>query len=117
MTQMRRPARRRIDVEEVLSPRLFKALADPRRITLFVELCRSRRPTTVTEISRCCPTDLSVVSRHLATLRDAGAVESTRRGREVHYAVRFRAVATTLRRIADAIEACCPEPERGETRR
>ncbi len=65
---------------------------------------------TVSELSDCCPTDLSVVSRHLATLREAGIVESQKRGREVFYRLRYDQVASSLRRMADAIEECCVGP-------
>ena len=53
--------------------------------------------------------DVSVVSRHLAILRDAGLLEATRRGKEVHYRVRYDIVTGTLRSVADAVEQCCPE--------
>jgi DNA-binding transcriptional ArsR family regulator len=115
MTQMSkkrrsRPAARECcaDVAAVVEPRLFKALCDPNRIALLARLAQCGRPCTVGEISRCCPVDLSVVSRHLAILRDAGVLESHKKGKEVFYAVRFNPIATTLRSIADAIEACCP---------
>ena len=66
------------------------------------------------ELSACCPVDLSVVSRHLAILRDAGIVESQRRGKEVRYRVRFDVLSQTFRHIADAIDACCPDLSDGE---
>ena len=89
---------------------LFKALAEPNRIALVGWLALQRQPRTVTEIaaSGCCPIDLSVVSRHLAVLRDGGVLEAERRGREVYYRVAVGHVATALRRIADLLETCCP---------
>lgn len=62
---------------------------------------------TVSELSDSFPTDLSVVSRHLAMLRDAGIVESEKRGREVFYRLRYDRLSGMLRQMADAIEACC----------
>ena len=62
---------------------------------------------TVSKLSDCCPTDLSVVSRHLGTLKEAGIVESEKRGREVFYRLRYDQVAQSLRQMADAIEECC----------
>jgi ArsR family transcriptional regulator len=100
-----------------LEPELFKALGDPRRAAILLEMAGQQGPTRVSDIAACCPTDLSVVSRHLATLRDAGVVEATRTGREVHYRVRYRALAAAVRRLADALESCCPEraePRTGE---
>jgi DNA-binding transcriptional ArsR family regulator len=92
---------------ELLSPRFFKALCDPNRLSLLVNLARCDRACTVTEIASTASIDLSVVSRHLATLRDAGILESGRRGKEVLYRLRGPALVENLRAIADAIEACC----------
>jgi ArsR family transcriptional regulator len=90
----------------LLEPELFKALADPNRATLVVRL--GDGSATVTEASDCCPVDVSVVSRHLRTLRSAGIVTATKEGREVRYHVEHRALADRLRDIADALEQCCP---------
>lgn len=95
-------------LDELLSTRFFKALCDPSRLSILTQLANTARPTTVSEVAGCCPVDLSVVSRHLKTLFDAGIVSAERSGREVRYTVRFTEVARTLRAIADAIEACCP---------
>lgn len=51
-----------------------------------------------------CPVSLPVVSRHLATLRDAGVVVAERRGKHVFYRLRPHALAHPLRQIADALE-------------
>lgn len=50
--------------------------------------------------------DLSVVSRHLALLERAGVLESSRRGREVLYRVRYDALIGAFRHLADTIEVC-----------
>ena len=96
---------------ELLDPRLFKALCDPNRLALLVQLSQCGPSCTVSEAAECCPVNISVVSRHLAMLRDAGILDAQKRGKEVHYSVRYLELAATLRAIADAIEACCP-PER-----
>jgi ArsR family transcriptional regulator len=96
------------DLVELLLPDFFKALSDPNRIALVARLAERGSHCTVSEIAACCPVDLSVVSRHLATLRQAGVVEAEKRGRQVYYSVRFSDLANALRRMADAIEACCP---------
>jgi ArsR family transcriptional regulator len=94
---------------EALPLDLFKALCDPSRLAVLAELATCKPPCTVGRIAECCPTDMSVVSRHLATLRAAGVVEAHRSGKEVHYELSTSALAKTLRSIADAIEACCPD--------
>ena len=97
------------ELASCLSPEFFKALADPNRIALLVHLAGSNQEQTLTDMSCCCPVDLSVVSRHLGILRDAGVLQAQRRGRQVHYSVCVDQLTALLRRLADALEACCPD--------
>lgn len=99
------------DIENLLSPALFKALADPRRIGLLAHLAQCEGPRTVSALAEISDIDLSVVSRHLAMLRDAGILKAQKKGKEVLYQVRYNELARTLRAMAGAIEACCPEGE------
>ena len=92
----------------MLSPRLFRALGDPSRVGLLVRLAWDGEPRTVSEIADGTERDISVVSRHLAILRDAGIIECERHGKEVRCSVRASTLARTLRQLADALEACCP---------
>ncbi len=96
------------DIETLFPSGFFKALGDPNRIALMAQLATCCDSKTVSELSDCCPTDLSVVSRHLGTLREAGIVESEKRGREVFYRLKYGQLAESLRQMADAIEECCP---------
>ena len=96
------------DLGKLMPPRFFKALGDPNRVALLARLDWNGEPCSVTEAAGCCPVDLSVVSRHLATLKEAGILQAEKRGRQVYYSVPFSSLAATLRSIADAIEACCP---------
>ena len=91
-----------------MDPAYFKALGDPGRISILSELAQCENPCTVTEIANKCPVDVSVVSRHLAVLRDAGILKSEKRGKQVYYSVLFSDIANTLREMADAIDKCCP---------
>jgi len=97
-------------LEKLLSPRFFKALGDPTRIGLLVSLAASGQAQTVGEIARGSNIDLSVVSRHLAILREAGVIECEKRGKEVWYSIRATAVVQMLRDLADCVESCCPAP-------
>jgi DNA-binding transcriptional ArsR family regulator len=100
---------------DVLTPDLFKALCDRTRLSILIRLAECCGEMTVSEVASCCPINISVVSRHLATLRDAGILEAVRRGKEVHYSVRAAALAKTLRDIADAVERCCPPRQKEQT--
>ena len=97
-----------------LSPKLFRALGDPTRVALLARLGESRKEQTVTELSEGFPTDLSDVSRHLGILRDAGILESNKRGKRVFYRIRINALSHVLHSLADALDACCPENPREE---
>jgi ArsR family transcriptional regulator len=101
------------EVADLIPDRFFRALGDRNRIALLARLACCGSACTVSEIACCCPIDLSVVSRHLAILRDAGLVEAERTGKTVHYRLRREHVAATLRGIADAIDAECAAAEPG----
>lgn len=97
--------RQRLDVP------LFRALADPSRAAILASLAEAGGPLRVSEVSTCCPQDLSVVSRHLTQLKAAGVVEAERRGREVWYRLRTESLSRMLRELADALDRCCPPSE------
>jgi len=104
------------DLRNLLSPDFFRALGDPRRVAIVVSLAQGCRPRTVSDVCTCCDVDMSVVSRHLATLRAAGIVAAARRGKQVYYSVRFGHLARLLHQLGDAIQNCCPEVDQETTR-
>ena len=85
------------DLAGMLDHRLFKALCDPSRLGILCRVAQRRSESTVSEVAACCPTNISVVSRHLAMLRDAGILHAEKRGKEVYYSVRCSELAATLR--------------------
>ncbi len=95
-------------LQGLLEPRLFKALSDPKRLSLLVRLAEQREACTVGAIAEGSGVDLSVVSRHLGILRDAGVIDCQKRGKEVWCVVQTGVIAKVLRDLADALEACCP---------
>jgi len=97
------------DLAKLLDSEFFKALADPSRLNILASLAQKSADQTVSEIAECCPQSLSVVSRHLKTLKDGGIVSSEKIGKEVIYRVRTGDVIQRLRDLADALEQCCPE--------
>jgi len=95
-------------LEACLDAKLFKALGDPTRLHIMINLARCCEPQSVGAVAECCSVDLSVVSRHLSALREAGVLAVQKQGRSMLYSVRFAELARTLRTLADLIEACCP---------
>jgi DNA-binding transcriptional ArsR family regulator len=97
-------------LEVFFDPELFRALCDPTRTQLLAQLCSCGAPEcTVGEIASWSAVDMSVVSRHLRTLKQAGILSSRRDGKQVLYRVEFGTIASHLRLLADAIEGCCPD--------
>lgn len=95
-------------LSEMMSPRLFKALGDPSRVRLLVKLAEAGGPCTVSDLAKGGNVDISVVSRHLAVLRDTGIIDCVKQGKEVFCTVRTDWLAKVLRDLAGAIEVCCP---------
>lgn len=95
-------------LDATITPALFKALSDPTRVHLLTCIAKCGRGCTVGEVAECCSVDISVVSRHLALLARAGALEPSKEGRTVRYRVRYEEVCASLRAMANAFEQCCP---------
>ena len=106
--------RRRARLDRLLDPELLKALAEPTRARLLSCLLKCGRPCSVTEVAACCALDFSMVARHLTTMARAGLLHSEKRGRTVWYAADGRALATTLRGLADAIDELVPADGAGD---
>ena len=103
-----RVARACVSLDGLLGTGLFKALSDPNWARLLVALAGKCRDCSVGELAQCLTVDASVVSRHLAQLREAGVLHAERSGKEVRYSIVLTRFAETLRGIADAIDECCP---------
>lgn len=97
-----------IDVS-VTSEKL-RALAEPNRLRLLAGMSNDVEGSAVGNLAECCSVDLSVVSRHLKALRDAGLVSAEKSGREVRYCCNRDEIVGLLRNLADWIESCCPGP-------
>ena len=71
---------------------LLQAAADPTRLAIlrqlsdFAEVCAC-------DFTACCDVSQPTVSHHLKVLRDAGWIESDRRGTWIWYSLRPQAVA------------------------
>lgn len=99
---------------ELADPAFFEALSHDNRIQLLDELCGCEGAKSVGELSECCDVDLSVVSRHLSKLREAGIVDSEKDARQRQYSLCAEDVASLLRAMADAIESQTSTPDMEE---
>ena len=81
--------------------RLFQALADPTRLAILRELAGAPE-VCACDFTACCDVRQPTVSHHLKVLREAGIIESERRGTWIYYrlapatADRLRALASEL---------------------
>jgi len=84
---------------------LFKALADPARLTILATLARSVDEVCVCDFTSGIGLNQSTVSHHLKILKDAGLVNAVRRGTWGYYSLRADAAA----RLERALEAIIPQ--------
>ena len=71
---------------------LFKTLSDPTRRAIFERLCREGE-LTVGALTAPAGISQPAVSKHLATLKQAGLVHDRQAGRHTHYRARIEALA------------------------
>lgn len=96
------------DVRALIPRALFRALGDPTRIAILDRLACGCGPQSVGEVADAVAADLSVVSRNLRQLREAGLLRCERDGRRVLCRLDTTEVVAQLRALADALETCCP---------
>jgi ArsR family transcriptional regulator len=83
---------------------VFKALGDERRLTMVL-LIREHRELCVCELTAALGESQPKISRHLATLREAGLLASERRGQWIHYRFHPDLPHWVLRIVNEAAEA------------
>src|ERR1700723_2114175 len=84
---------------------LFKALADPHRLTILATLARADDEGCVCDFTSALPLTQPAVSHHLKILRDTGLVTSERRGTWVYY----RLAPDAQARLTAALSSLIPE--------
>ena len=94
--------------------RFLKAVSDSTRLRILAHLVEAKEPQIVSEIAKNFPIDVSVVSRHLAILRNVGILHAEKQGKEVYYSVRYEFLSSIFRGFASAIESCCPPKEKND---
>jgi ArsR family transcriptional regulator len=83
---------------------LFKALADPARIAILATLARTEHDVCVCDFTSGLDLNQSTISHHLKLLKDAGLVNSVRRGTWGYYSLEPDARA----RLEAALESVLP---------
>jgi len=96
-----RPVTRTRSTQTDPEVRLFQALADPTRLAILRELAGAPE-VCACDFTSCCDVQQPTVSHHLRVLREAGIVESERRGTWIYYRL-APAVADRLRALASEL--------------
>src|SRR5512145_248754 len=108
-TETRRQAARELD--GILEAKVFRALCEPARIEILKLLTLWGRSDVAT-IAAEVPQHRSVISRHLAQLREAGFLRREKVGRNVFFEMDGPAVVAQLEDVVDRfrklVPHCCP---------
>jgi len=83
---------------------LLKALADPTRLTMLAALCKVQGPVCICDFTAALDLSQPTISHHMARLKDAGLVESEKRGIWVFYRLSDRVDGTTKRLLGELTE-------------
>ena len=82
---------------------LMKALADPTRLTMMASLWKAEEPICICDFTAGLDLSQPTISHHMAKLKDAGLVESEKRGIWVYYTLRSELPASTRKFLAELI--------------
>ncbi|HKW60056.1 MAG TPA: metalloregulator ArsR/SmtB family transcription factor [Candidatus Dormibacteraeota bacterium] len=82
---------------------LMKALAEPTRLTMVAALWKSAQPVCICDFTNDLDLTQPTISHHMARLRDAGLVESEKRGIWIYYRLRRDLAPQTRKLLAQLI--------------
>ncbi|MCR6668185.1 MAG: metalloregulator ArsR/SmtB family transcription factor [Methyloversatilis sp.] len=84
--------------------RLFAALGDPERQRILLTF-EPGESLNVTELTRASSLSRPTVSHHLKLLCEAGVLERTRQGREIHFRLQADTLIQRLQTVIDYLDA------------
>ena len=83
---------------------LMKALADPTRLTMLASLWKAESPICICDFTAGLELTQPTISHHMAKLKEAGLVDSEKRGIWIYYRLRAKLPPTTRRLLAQLID-------------
>jgi ArsR family transcriptional regulator len=83
---------------------LMKALADPTRLTMLASLWKADDPICICDFTAGLALTQPTISHHMAKLKEAGLVESEKRGIWIYYRLRDKLPPATRRLLAQLID-------------
>lgn len=82
---------------------LMKALADPTRLTMIASLWKADAPICICDFTAGLGLSQPTISHHMGRLKDAGLVDSEKRGIWIYYRLRDKLAPATRRILAQLI--------------
>ena len=82
---------------------IIKAMAHPTRLFIVDELSRGEK--CVNELTELINADISTVSKHLSSLRNAGILHDNKRGSQVYYHLRVPCVLNFFSCVENVIKS------------
>ena len=82
---------------------ILKALAHPTRLFIAEQLGKGER--CVCELTEMVGADTSTVSKHLLIMRNAGIVESRKRGTNIYYTLKMKCVLRFFSCVNQVLQA------------
>lgn len=82
---------------------LMKALADPNRLTILASLWKADAPICICDFTAALDVSQPTISHHMAKLKDAGLVESEKRGIWIYYRLRDKLPTETRKLLSQLL--------------
>jgi DNA-binding transcriptional ArsR family regulator len=82
---------------------LMRALADPTRITMIASLAKANGPICICDFTAGLDLSQPTISHHMAKLKEAGLVESEKRGIWVYYRLRDKMPTETRKLLSGLV--------------
>jgi DNA-binding transcriptional ArsR family regulator len=83
---------------------LMKAMADPTRLTMMASLWKARAPICICDFTGGLELSQPTISHHMAKLKEAGLVESEKRGIWIYYRLADKLPAPTRRLLSQLLD-------------
>lgn len=82
---------------------LMKALADPHRLTILASLWKADAPICICDFTAGLNVSQPTVSHHMAKLKEAGLVDSSKRGIWIYYRLRDKLPTETRKLLSQLL--------------
>lgn len=85
-----------------MNEKVVKALCNPTRIKII--LCLSNKQKSVSELVEVCDLAQSAVSQHLAKLKEAQIVRTSKQGKEIFYSLNneeYAQISNLIKKISE----------------